>query len=480
MAIKTGASAASSAAQRTAVAVLAAISVCHLLNDVIQSLIVALYPMIKDSLGLDFRQIGLITFTFTVTASVLQPLVGYVTDRYPTPYSLVVGMGCSLLGLVIAAFASTYGLVLVAVGLIGMGSSVFHPESSRVARLASGGQHGLAQSVFQVGGNFGTALGPLLAAFVVLPYGQGSLAWFSVVALIGMILLAGIGSWYGKTLKFNNGAPPSEREAIHDLAHGKVRKSVAILMALTFSKDFYLVSLTSFYTFYLIHTFGLSVRDAQLYLFLFLFAVAAGTVIGGPIGDRIGTRRVIWWSILGVLPFTLALPYVGLAGDRGLERDHRVDPRLRPSCHHRLCADLDPGAGRHGGRLVLWPCLRRRRHRRGLSRLARRCDQHHLCLPCVRLSAGDRPARSISAGDGKTCGAGKTKEVRDVRFGAPFAKMTARHSRNPALCSGGRLVSCSRTDRPTPARARNISDPIAHARLFCAEGLKRDRRSPCG
>ena len=314
MAIKTGASAASSAAQQTAVAVLIAISVCHLLNDVIQSLIVALYPMIKDSLGLDFRQIGLITFTFTVTASVLQPLVGYVTDRYPTPYSLVVGMGCSLLGLVIAAVASTYGLVLVAVGLIGMGSSVFHPESSRVARLASGGQHGLAQSVFQVGGNFGTALGPLLAAFVVLPYGQGSLAWFSVVALVGMILLAGIGSWYGKTLKFNNGARLSEREAIHDLAHGKVRKSVAILMALTFSKDFYLVSLTSFYTFYLIHTFGLSVRDAQLYLFLFLFAVAAGTVIGGPIGDRIGTRRVIWWSILGVLPFTLALPYVGLPG----------------------------------------------------------------------------------------------------------------------------------------------------------------------
>ena len=314
MAIKTGASAASSAAQRTAVAVLAAISVCHLLNDVIQSLIVALYPMIKDSLGLDFRQIGLITFTFTVTASVLQPLVGYVTDRYPTPYSLVVGMGCSLLGLVMAAFASTYGLVLVAVGLIGMGSSVFHPKSSRVARLASGGQHGLAQSVFQVGGNFGTALGPLLAAFVVLPYGQGSLAWFSLVALIGMIMLAGIGSWYGKTLKFNNGARLSEREAIHDLAHGKVRKSVAILMALTFSKDFYLVSLTSFYTFYLIHTFGLSVRDAQLYLFLFLFAVAAGTVIGGPIGDRIGTRRVIWWSILGVLPFTLALPYVGLLG----------------------------------------------------------------------------------------------------------------------------------------------------------------------
>jgi FSR family fosmidomycin resistance protein-like MFS transporter len=315
MAIETRRQAANSTAQQTAVAVLAAISICHLLNDVIQSLIVALYPMIKDTLALDFRQIGLITFTFTFTASLLQPVVGYVTDRHPTPYSLVAGMGCSLLGLLIAAFASTYGLVLVAVGLIGMGSSVFHPESSRVARLASGGQHGLAQSVFQVGGNFGTALGPLLAAFVVLPYGQHSIAWFSAVALLGMIMLAGIGSWYGKTLKFNNAkARPTESEAIHELTHGKVRKSVAILMVLTFSKDFYLVSITSFYTFYLIHTFGLSVQNAQLYLFLFLFAVAAGTVIGGPIGDRIGTRRVIWWSIFGVLPFTLALPYVGLLG----------------------------------------------------------------------------------------------------------------------------------------------------------------------
>jgi len=315
MAIEARRPAAASAGQQTAIAVLAAISVCHLLNDVIQSLIVALYPMIKETLALDFRQIGLITFTFTFTASLLQPVVGYVTDRHPTPYSLVAGMGCSLLGLIIAAFASTYGLVLVAVGLIGMGSSVFHPESSRVARLASGGQHGLAQSVFQVGGNFGTALGPLLAAFIVLPYGQRSIAWFSAVALIGMIMLAGIGSWYGKTLKLNRGpAHPSEREAIHELTHGKVRKSVTILMALTFSKDFYLVSITSFYTFYLIHTFGLSVQSAQLYLFLFLFAVAAGTVIGGPIGDRIGTRRVIWWSIFGVLPFTLALPYVGLLG----------------------------------------------------------------------------------------------------------------------------------------------------------------------
>ncbi len=317
MTIRQDGAASSAAAQQTAVAVLAAISVCHLLNDVIQSLIVALYPMIKDSLSLDFRQIGLITFTFTFTASVLQPVVGFLTDRYPTPYSLVAGMGCSLVGLIVAAFASTYGWILVAVGLIGMGSSVFHPESSRVARLASGGQHGLAQGVFQVGGNFGTALGPLLAAFIVLPNGQSSIAWFSAVALIGMIVLVGIGSWYGKTLKFKKAAQGSEaheREAIHELTHGKLRKSVALLMALSFSKHFYLVSITSYYTFYLIHTFGLSIRDAQIYLFLFLFAVAAGTVIGGPIGDRIGTRRVIWWSIFGVLPFTLALPHVGLVG----------------------------------------------------------------------------------------------------------------------------------------------------------------------
>lgn len=304
--------AASSAAQGTVVAVLAAISVCHMLNDVIQSLIMAIYPMLKANFSLDFRQIGLITFTFQFTASVLQPVVGYFTDRHPTPYSLVLGMGSSLLGLVLIAFASSYALVLAAAALIGMGSSVFHPESSRVARLASGGRHGLAQSVFQVGGNFGTALGPLLAAFVVLPYGQGSIAWFSVVALVGMVLLAGIGAWYGKTLKLNGEAPGNERKAIAELSKNKVRRSIAILMALTFSKQFYLVSITSFYIFYLIHTFGLSVQSAQLYLFLFLGAVAAGTVIGGPIGDRIGTRRVIWWSILGVLPFTLMLPYVDL------------------------------------------------------------------------------------------------------------------------------------------------------------------------
>src|SRR5215475_696143 len=291
MTVETKRSAAVSAVQGAAVAVLAAIGVCHMLNDVIQSLIMAIYPMLKENLALNFRQIGLITFTFQFTASVLQPVVGYYTDRYPTPYSLVLGMGSSL---------------------IGMGSSVFHPESSRVARLASGGRHGLAQSVFQVGGNFGTALGPLLAAFIVLPYGQHTISWFSLVALTGMVLLAVIGSWYGKTLKLKRISMAEEREAMAKATHGKVGRSIAILMALTFSKHFYLVSITSFYIFYLIHTFGVSVQSAQLHLFLFLFAVTAGTVIGGPIGDRIGSRRVIWWSTLGVLPFTLALPYVGL------------------------------------------------------------------------------------------------------------------------------------------------------------------------
>src|SRR4029079_4945199 len=266
------------------------------------------------NLALNFHQIGLITFTFQYTASVLQPVVGYFTDRYPTPYSLVIGMGSSLVGLILIAFATSYLFVLAAAALIGMGSSVFHPESSRVARLASGGRPGLAQSVFQVGGNFGTALGPLFAAFIVLPYGQHTSIWFSLVALIGMVLLAIIGTWYGKTLKLKRVSMAEEREAMAKATHGKVARSIAILLALTFSKHFYLVSITSFYIFYLIHTFSLSVQSAQIYLFIFLGAVVAGTVIGGAIGDRIGTRRVIWWSILGVLPFTLALPWVGLFG----------------------------------------------------------------------------------------------------------------------------------------------------------------------
>ena len=351
--------------QGPAVAVLTAISVAHMLNDVIQSLVMAVYPLLKDNFRLDFRQIGLITFTFQFTASVLQPLVGYYTDRNPTPYSLVLGMGASLLGLILMAFAPTYAVVLIAAGLTGMGSSVFHPESSRVARLASGGKHGMAQSVFQVGGNFGTALGPLLAAFIVLPFGQPAIAWFAIAALIAMVLLTMIGTWYGKTIKLNKAAPAKELEAMTELSKTAVRRSIAILVTLTFSKHFYLVSITSFYIFYLMHTFDLSVRSAQLYLFLFLGAVAAGTVIGGPIGDRIGTRRVIWWSILGVLPFTLALPYVGLFGTAMLS------VFIGLILDHRLCAELATGARGHGRRPVLRSRLRHRGDRRGLSRLAR-------------------------------------------------------------------------------------------------------------
>jgi FSR family fosmidomycin resistance protein-like MFS transporter len=312
MAIVGKSAAQKSVSEGPAVAVLAVISICHMLNDIIQSLIMAIYPMLKTAFHLDFSQIGLITFTFQCTASLLQPVVGHYTDRNPTPYSLVAGMGSSLIGLLLMAVASSYAMVLAAAALIGMGSSVFHPESSRVARLASGGRHGLAQSVFQVGGNFGTAIGPLLAAFIVLPHGQTSLAWFSGVALLAMVLLGGIGSWYGKALKVDGETPVKESEALAEVVRGKVGRSIAILMALTVSKHFYLVSITSFYTFYLIHTFELSVKSAQLYLFIFLGAVVAGTVIGGPIGDRIGTRRVIWWSILGVLPFTLILPYADL------------------------------------------------------------------------------------------------------------------------------------------------------------------------
>ncbi|MEG6508231.1 MFS transporter [Methyloligella sp. 2.7D] len=305
-------SSAREAGENTVVAILIAVSVCHMFNDVIQSLILATYPLLKQNFALDFGQIGLITFAFLGTASLLQPVVGYVTDRYPTPYSLVVGMGSSLAGLLLMAAASSFTMVLIAASLIGMGSSVFHPESSRVARLASGGRHGLAQSVFQVGGNFGTAIGPLLAAFIILPNGQGAIAWFAIMALVGMMLLGGVGSWYGKTLKLKRVSMEDERKAVEAVTRKSVAKPIAILLALTFSKHFYLVSLTSFYIFYLIQSFDISVQGAQVYLFVFLGAVVAGTVIGGPIGDRIGSRRVIWWSILGVLPFTLALPYANL------------------------------------------------------------------------------------------------------------------------------------------------------------------------
>jgi len=278
----------------------------------LQSVIPAVYPILKSSYRLDFRQIGLITLTVQLTASLLQPFVGIYTDHRPTPYSLPVGMGFTLAGLLLLSSAPTYGMVLLAVALVGVGSSVFHPESSRVARLASGGQHGLAQSLFQVGGNAGSSLGPLLAALVVLPGGQRTIAWFSAAALVAIIVLTRIGSWYKV-----HGAVRAKASAVLDSRHPKLSRrrtalALAILIALVFSKYFYLVSLTSYYTFFLMSRFHLSVRSAQIHLFIFLGAVAAGTFIGGPVGDRIGRKYVIWCSILGILPFTLVLPSANL------------------------------------------------------------------------------------------------------------------------------------------------------------------------
>jgi FSR family fosmidomycin resistance protein-like MFS transporter len=294
----------------TTFSVLVGLSLSHLLNDTIQSLIAAVYPILKESYALSFAQIGLITLSFQLTASVLQPVVGLATDRHPRPFSLPLGMASSLLGLVLQSFAADFPTILVAAALVGVGSSVFHPEASRIARLASGGRHGLAQSLFQVGGNAGSALGPLLAAFIVVPCGQRSLAWFSVVAVAAMIVLVRVGLWYRSHLATR---PKTVRTgSSHGVPRRKVIVSLVILMALVFSKNFYLVSLTSFYTFYLIDTFGVSVQVAQIDLFVFLGAVAVGTVAGGPVGDRVGFKAVIWGSILGVVPFTLALPHVNL------------------------------------------------------------------------------------------------------------------------------------------------------------------------
>ena len=290
---------------RTGFRVLAAVSFCHLLNDTLQSAIPSAYPIFKGAYHLDFGQIGLITLTNQITASLLQPLVGMYTDRRPLPYSLAAGMCLTLAGLLLLAFAPSYAFILVAVAFVGIGSAVFHPESSRVARMASGGRHGFAQSFFQVGGNVGSAVGPLLAAFVILPLGQRSVGLFSVGAAAGILVLLRVGRWYaGRRTRGTHDSPAGAA-----LPRRQVVGAVAVLVALVFSKYFYMASLSSFYTFFLIQKFHVSVRTAQLYLFLFLGAVAIGTFLGGPIGDRIGRRYVIWASILGVLPFTLLMPY---------------------------------------------------------------------------------------------------------------------------------------------------------------------------
>ena len=301
---------------RTALAVLVTLSVCHLLNDLLQALLPALYPMLKTGFNLDYWQIGMITLANSVTASLLQPIIGMHTDRVPRPYSLAVGMSFTLAGLLFLAFAQGYAMLLAGAATIGVGSSIFHPESSRIARLASGGRHGFAQSLFQTGGNFGSSLGPLLAAFIVLPRGQTSVAWFTILALVAIALLWRIGQWYAHTNAALSRRTAVEAPRLSGPTTARfdptVRRALVILLVLVFSKYVYLTSLTSYFMFFLIHRFGISVQSAQLHLFAFLGAVAAGTFIGGPVGDRFGRKYVIWGSIFGVLPFTLALPYANL------------------------------------------------------------------------------------------------------------------------------------------------------------------------
>ena len=308
---------AGAAAVGTTFAVILSLSFCHLLNDLMQSLVPALYPILKSSYGLSFGQVGLITLAFQFTASMLQPVVGFYTDRHPRPYSLTVGIGLTLVGLLLMSRAGTYPAILLAATLIGMGSAIFHPEASRVARMAAGGRYGLAQSLFQVGGNVGSASGPLLAAFVVVPHGQSSIAWFSGVALIAIVVLLQVGSWYAHRAPARPGprtaalvsATTPRRSA---LPRRKVIQAVAILVALLFSKNVYSASLSSYYTFYLIDKFHLSIQTAQFYLVAFLVGIVAGTIAGGAVGDRVGRKPVIWFSILGALPFALLLPYANL------------------------------------------------------------------------------------------------------------------------------------------------------------------------
>lgn len=295
--------------------VLLALSTAHMLNDIFQATLPAIYPLLKGSYHLTFTQIGLISLTYQLTGSLLQPVVGYYTDRRPKPYSLPVGMGATLCGMALLSQADTFLLMVLSAGLMGIGSSIFHPEASRVARMASGGRHGFAQSLFQVGGNFGTSLGPLLAAAIIIPRGQAHILWFTALALVGILLLTKISGWYSRNMHRLKPKAAAHGDFVPvKLGRNQVLLALGILVVLIFSKYFYLISLTNYYTFYLMDKFGVSVQASQIYLFVFLFAVAAGTIIGGPVGDRIGRKRVIWISILGVAPFSLLLPHLGLTG----------------------------------------------------------------------------------------------------------------------------------------------------------------------
>jgi FSR family fosmidomycin resistance protein-like MFS transporter len=298
--------------QQTVYSILFTISLAHFINDMLQSVIPSIYPLIKQRFSLNFTQIGLITFTYQITASILQPFIGLYTDKKPKPYSLAMGMGFTLSGLLLASFAGSFYIMLIAVSLIGIGSSIFHPESSRVAHLASGGKKGLAQSIFQLGGNAGSAIGPLLAALIVIPYGQSNVIWFCLIAFAGILVLLRIAKWYAERLSLN-AKNKNAKEAVHlNISKRRVIFSLGVLLVLIFSKYFYLASITSYYTFFLINKFHLSIQQSQIYLFMFLGSVAAGTLFGGPLGDRFGRKYIIWISILGVAPFTMLQPYVSL------------------------------------------------------------------------------------------------------------------------------------------------------------------------
>lgn len=297
-------------ADKTVMPIIFAVSFCHMLNDIMQSMISAIYPMLKADYNLDFWQIGILTLAFQCTASLLQPVIGIITDKKPFPYSLPIGMGATFVGLFLLAGSHVYLMLVVAAALIGIGSAVFHPESSRVARLASGGRYGFAQATFQVGGNFGQAIGPLLAAFIIVPMGQGSVAWFSAIALLGIVILSWVARWYKAHMLANKGRKKSL--GIHSLPRRTVMMALVVLAILTFSKNIYMAAIGSYYTFFVIERFGVTVQSSQIMLFVFLGATALGTLIGGPIGDRFGSKVVIWISILGVLPFTLAMPFANL------------------------------------------------------------------------------------------------------------------------------------------------------------------------
>ena len=376
--------------------VLGAVSFCHMLNDMMQALLPAVYSILRGDFSLSFAQIGTLTLVYQITASILQPMIGFYTDSRPQPYSLPFAMLASMAGLLTLAFAPSYGMLLVGASMLGLGSSIFHPESSRIARLSSGGAHGLAQSVFQVGGNFGSALGPLLAAYIVLPRGQSGLAWFSVAALGGMFIMTGLSHWYRSN---GHARRPAKRAVARhpSVTSAQARLAMTVLVVLIFSKYIYLASITNYYTFYMMHRFGLTTQSAQVCQFVFFAAVATGTIIGGPVGDRIGRKKVIWASILGVLPYHPGTALCRVRGDHRAQHRHRCSHLLGLPSNRGLRPGAYPGADGDDLRPVLRADLRCGRHWRRGAWQPRRPLWHRLRLPALLLPAGNRTAHGAAA-----------------------------------------------------------------------------------